>query len=152
MLICRVGSNELLTNYSEPNFGAGFIDFISTHHKDSGKQSLGLGRRAARLCKSPISHSELLNAHWGTMSPINLKPQQEVQANDLRKVQMSGLQHIFSQSSSGNDSKGLFTKPSRHWTCLVCPRGVRHMVDTISGINDSFRWWDPGWMCLDSMS
>lgn len=63
MLICKVGSNTLLTNYCEPNFGAGFIDVISAHHKDSGKQSLGFGRRAGRLCKSPITHSELLNAH-----------------------------------------------------------------------------------------
>ncbi len=105
MLICKVGSTELLTNYCELNFGAGFIDFIiSTHHKESGKQSLG------GLCKSPITHRELLNAHWGTMSPINLNPQQEVQANDLWKVQMSALQHIFSKSGSGKDSKGIFHK------------------------------------------
>lgn len=36
---------KLLMNYSETKFRAGFIDIISSHHNNSGKQSLGFRRR-----------------------------------------------------------------------------------------------------------
>lgn len=44
------------------------------------------------------------------MSPINLKPRQEVQGNNLWKVQMSALPHILSQSWLRKDIWHILTK------------------------------------------
>jgi len=69
-------------NCLEPEFQAAFR-LTAPHNNDRGKQSLGFRERSGRLHKSLITHSKLLNAHGRTMNPINLKPRQEVQGNNL---------------------------------------------------------------------
>lgn len=73
----------------ELDFQAAFTEVNGPHNSDSGKQTLDFRERGGRLQKRPITHSKLLNAHGRTMSPINLKPWQEVQGNNLQKIPMS---------------------------------------------------------------